>query len=236
VPSADRSYSLRGTLTPEGNANLATTVTYASSWAVTSVTGPNGASGTTTYDSYGRPQSTSIPDGAVTNYGYTYVGVNGSANQQTATLTTGSASRWKRTTLDGFGRVVRVETGHDSTVVSQVDTEYAPCACSPLGKMWRVSQPYAPGGTPAWTVYGYDGSGRTVSVTLPDGSVTTTQYLTVYGSYTGSLVKVTDAAGKWKIQQSNGLGQLVRVIEPNPAGGADWITNYTYDVLGPWWG
>ena len=28
------------------------------------------------------------------------------------------------------------------------------------------------------------------------------------------------------------LGQLVRVIEPNPAGGADWITNYTYDALG----
>src|ERR1035441_8757178 len=28
------------------------------------------------------------------------------------------------------------------------------------------------------------------------------------------------------------MGQLVRVIEPNPGGGADWITNYTYDALG----
>ena len=92
--------------------------------------------------------------------------------------------------------------------------------------------PYAPGGRPVWTTYAYDGSGRTVSVTAPDGSVTTTQYLTAYGSYSGNLVKVTDAAGKWKIQQSNGLGQLVRVIEPNPGGGADWITNYTYDALG----
>jgi len=134
TPSADTSYSLPGTLTPGGNANLATTVTYASSWAVTSVTGPNGASGTTTYDSYGRPQSTTIPDGAVTNYAYTYVGIGGAtANQQTATLTTGTATRWKRTTLDGFGRVVRVENGNGSTTVSQVDTEYAPCACSPLG-------------------------------------------------------------------------------------------------------
>ena len=83
----------------------------------------------------------------------------------------------------------------------------------------------------AWTVYGYDGSGRTVTVTAPDGSVTRTEYLTVYGSYTGNLVKVTDAAGKWKVQQSNAMGQLLRVIE-NSGSGADLITNYTYDALG----
>ena len=56
-------YSLPGMLKPDGSSTLATTVTYASSWAVTSVTGPNGANGTTTYDSYGRPTSTKIPDG-----------------------------------------------------------------------------------------------------------------------------------------------------------------------------
>src|SRR5438477_405753 len=82
--------------------------------------------------------------------------------------------------MAGFGRGLRVETGHDTTTVSQADTQYAACACSPLGKLWRVSQPYAPGGTPIWTTYAYDGSGRTVSVTLPDSSATTTQYLTVY--------------------------------------------------------
>jgi YD repeat-containing protein len=170
APSADTSYSLPGVLTPGRNGNLATTVTYAASWAVTSVTGPNGASGATTYDSYGRPKQTSIPDGAVTNYAYAYYQSAG-ANQQTATLTTGTASRWKRTTLDGFGRVTRVENGNGSTTVSQVDTQYAPCACSPLGKMSQVSMPYAQGGRPVWTTYGYDASGRTVSVTAPDGSV-----------------------------------------------------------------
>ena len=92
--------------------------------------------------------------------------------------------------------------------------------------------PYAPGGTAVWTRYTYDGSGRTLTVTAPDGSVTRTEYLTVYGSYTGNLVRVTDAAWKWKIQQMDALGNLVRVIEPDPAGGADWITNYTYDALG----
>jgi hypothetical protein len=55
--------------------------------------------------------------------------------------------RWKRTTMDGFGRVTRVESGNGAVTnaaVSQVDTQYAPCGCSPLGKMWRVSLPYRP--------------------------------------------------------------------------------------------
>ena len=235
-PSADSNYSLPGVLTPGGNANLATTVAYISSWAVTSVTGPNGVNGTTTYDNVGRPQTTKIPDGAETDYTYAYAGLSGAvANQQTAMLGTGTTARWKRTTLDGFGRVTRVESGNGpatSAAVSQVDTQYAPCACSPLGKVSQVSMPYAPGGTAVWTRYTYDGSGRTLTVTAPDGSVTRTEYLTVYGSYTGNLVRVTDAALKWKIQQTDALGNLVRVIEPDPAGGADWITNYTYDALG----
>ena len=68
TPDSGTGYSLPGVLTPGGNSNLATTVTYASSWAVTSVTGPNGAQATTTYDDYGRPQKSKIPDGAETNY------------------------------------------------------------------------------------------------------------------------------------------------------------------------
>ncbi|MBS1860014.1 MAG: RHS repeat protein, partial [Acidobacteria bacterium] len=233
TPSSSTGYSLPGVVTPNGNSNLATSMSYASSWAVTSVIAPNGAQATTTYDGLGRPQASTIPDGATTNYSYTYNGVGGAtANTQTATVGSGAGARWKKTTLDGFGRTTRVESGHDSVTVSQVDTQYAACACSPLGKLWRVSQPYAPGGTPVWTTYAYDGSGRTVSVTAPDGSVTTTQYLTSYGGYSGNLVKVTDPAGKWKIQQSDALGNLIRVIEPDPAGGSDLVTNYTYSVLG----
>ena len=210
APAGETAYSLPGVLTPNGNSNLATTVTYGASWAVTSLTGPNGANGTTTYDSFGRPLATKIPDGAETDYTYAYAGVGGAtANQQTATL----GSRWKRTTLDGFGRVTRVESGHDSTTVSQVDTQYAPCACSPLGKVSQVSMPYAPGGNILWTAYAYDGSGRTLTVTAPDGSVTQTEYLTVYGGVAGNYVRVTDAAGKWKVQQTDVLGNLVRVIE-----------------------
>jgi len=113
-----------------------------------------------------------------------------------------------------------------------VDTQYAACACSPLGKLWRTSAPYAPGGTPQWTTYAYDGSGRTVSVTAPDGSVTRTEYLSYYGGTFSNFVRVTDPAGKWKIQQVDAMGNLVNVYEPNPAGGADLVTVYTYNGLG----
>ena len=53
-----------------------------------------------------------------------------------------------------------------------VDTRYAPCACSPLGKMSAVSQPYAPGAAPVWTTYTYDASGNLIQVMEP-GSLAT---------------------------------------------------------------
>jgi RHS repeat-associated protein len=43
---------------------------------------------------------------------------------------------------------------------------------------------------------------------------------------------VTDPAGKWKKYTTDVLGQLLQVNEPNPAGGADYVTTYSYDVLG----
>jgi len=42
---------------------------------------------------------------------------------------------------------------------------------------------------------------------------------------------VTDPAGKWKKYASDAFGRLTQVNEPNPAGGADYVTNYTYDLL-----
>ncbi|MGD0779148.1 MAG: RHS repeat domain-containing protein, partial [Candidatus Solibacter sp.] len=37
---------------------------------------------------------------------------------------------------------------------------------------------------------------------------------------------------KWKVQQIDAVGNLINVFEQNPAGGADWVTTYTYDALG----
>ncbi len=113
------------------------------------------------------PGISQVPElhGAVTTYAYNDTSVP-------ATVTETTNGRWVKTSLDGLGRTIRVERGHGSTVVSITDTEYAPCACSPVGRVKRVSMPYAPGGTVSWTEYEFDprtgtaseassGSGRT---------------------------------------------------------------------------
>ncbi len=219
APSGSTSYSLPGVLTPGGNNNLATSISYASSWAVQSLTGPNGATASTNYDDFGRPTNSTVVDGASTSYSYTYYPSN--PNTQTATLGT----RFQKTTLDGFGRTIMVETGHDSTVVSVVDTEYAPCGCSPLGKVSRVSQPHAPGPAQAWTTYTYDGAGRTLTVTAPDGASVT------HYAYSGNDVTVTDPAGHWKAFTTDAFGNLVAVTEPRPGGGNNLYTIYTYNSV-----
>ena len=81
--SPSTNYSLLSTISPNGNASMATTATYAGSWAPAILKGPNQDSGNTTYDSYGQPYQTTIPDGAVTTYTYTY---STGASTQTATV------------------------------------------------------------------------------------------------------------------------------------------------------
>src|ERR1017187_36324 len=103
-------------------------------------------------------------------------------------------------------------------------TQYGPCACSPLGKMTRVSQPYAPGITPVWSTYTYDSSGRTLTVTAPDGA-SVTRY-----TYQGNLTTVTDPAGKSKTFTADAMGNLVTVSEPDPAGGTE-VTTYVYNAV-----
>lgn len=216
-------YSLPSAIAPGNNSSLATNASYASSWAVTQVTDPNGNASSVTYDNAGRPSQSKSVDGATTYYVYTY-----NPNAQTANTNADGTfpGLAKRTTTDGFGRVIKVETGYmpNYTMTSVVDTQYAPCACSPLGKLYRVSQPHAPGATPVWTTYAYDGSGRTLSVTAPDGSVT--RY-----AYAGNQTTVTDPAGNWKTTTTDALGNLISVTEPNPAGGANFVTTYIYDAF-----
>jgi len=140
--------------------------------------------------------------------------------------TIGVGNRWTLTTMDGLGRTIKVEQGDSGgTTKSIVDTEYDSCACSPLGKVKRVSQPYAPGGTIYWTTYTYDGLGRTTSVSLPGGTGTTSYV------YQGNTTTVTDPAGKWKKFTTDAMGNLTKVTEPNPAGGTDLDSNYTYDMF-----
>jgi RHS repeat-associated protein len=196
------------------------TVSYTPWLGISSQTGQNGERLSMWYDTYGRPSTATSPFGAVTTYAYP------TANTQTQTGPDG----FTRTTVDGFGRTIRVERGSDSThLQSVVDSVYSPCACSPLGKLQKVSQPYASGGSASgWTTYTYDGIGRTLAVQQPDGASTTTYV------YTGNQTKVIDPAGKWKQFTNDVLGNLTTVVEPDPANqpSGTLTTSYTYDWMG----
>ena len=194
--------------------SLTSSFQYAADLLPTQATGPNGDSAATVYDSYARPTSTTSKTGAVTYFNYTPTAVITYTNPNI-----NSVGRVTRTTLDGFGRPVMVETGTGtysnsvitlSAWVSIMSTEYAPCGCSPLGKLSRTSRPYAVNGTVYWTTYTYDGIGRTKTVKAPDGASTTT-----YG-YAGAVVTVTDPAGKWKTFTTDAPGNLTQVLESDP--------------------
>jgi RHS repeat-associated protein len=159
------------------------------------------------------------PFGAVTTYAYSASGVIPIVQTKTG------PDGFTRATLDGVGRTIRTERGTSaSNILTVIDSVYAPCACSPLGKLKKVSRPYAPGGTVYWTTYTYDAIGRTVSVQQPDGASTTTY------SYSGNQTTVTDPAGNAKTLTSDSLGNLTTVLEPNPAGGT-LTTSYAYDWM-----
>jgi RHS repeat-associated protein len=121
------------------------------------------------------------------------------------------------------------KVGSAETAVSKVVTNYAPCACSPIGKVEWVTMPIAPTADPstaAKTVYLYDALGRTVKVT-PPGNAGFTSYV-----YEGRTVKTVDPKGDWKRMEQDAIGNLVKVYEPRPGGGADYVTEYSYSVLG----
>ena len=186
-------------------------------------TDPNGATVTYGYDT-DFPTSAQTPNGPV---GYSYNHVRDAAwKQQTF------AGVYRKSYLDGFGRPTIVETG-DTQARNYVETRYAPCACTGLGKVERVSMPYAPGTSEAnkvWTVYQYDALGRTTTVksgvtgAAPNGRGTTTY------SYSTDTITTTDPKGNYKKFTRDVFGNLVTVAEKNPAGGADLLTTYTYTL------
>jgi RHS repeat-associated protein len=194
-------------------------LSYNSWLGITQATGANGEQLAMTYDSYGRPVTGTSPYGATTTYSY--------STSLPFTQTANGPNGITTTTLDGLGRAILVARGDSNGVQSYTQTVYAPCACSPLGKVQQMSQPYAPGAsTINWTVYAYDGMGRTLSVTQPDGLSTTVT------SYSGNQTTVTDPAGKSKTYTTDALGNLTTVLEPDPCVTANSLTtSYTYDWM-----
>ena len=267
-PQAQISYTGGSLATPAqvtvGNdTSSLTSFTYTPWLGVAGYTGPNGVTGMYQYDDYAQPRVVQLATGgqitiaqypgvttvggqAVANYPASFFpNTNGRYPWAQLSYTNGAApQQFTRTTLDGLGRTIKVErgpTGANSVgaAVSVVDTEYAPCACSPVGKVKRVSQPYEPGKTVYWTTYTYDGEGRTLTVTGPDGA---SQAKMTYNAQatgvsvappsTGSSVTAVDPKGNWKIVTSDVFGNTIQVTEPNPANASQPLkTYYQYDKV-----
>lgn len=135
---------------------------------------------------------------------------------------------------DGLGRTTESRTYESASGYILTKQSY-----DGLGRANRVTNPYRPGSeSEYWTTTSYDGLGRARTVTTPDGAVVRTDY-------SGNRVLVTDQAGKQRISQTNGLGQLTDVWEikssdtstvavtfPNHAEVAfGYKTSYAYDIL-----
>ncbi len=238
APDPTHNNTVPSAITPNGDTAKQTTMQYNSFLGLTNETGPNNATSSMTYDAYARPASATSPHGAGAALTYSVAGTYPAWTQSRTNYIVaipgggggGTVDRVLVTTYDGFGRPIKVETKAGSTLISTVETEYEACACSPMGKVKKVSRPYAPGGIKCWTEYFYDELGRTTEVKQPANAGST---LYAYAPAVGAnQVKSTDPAGKWKTFTTNALGELVTVTEPNPAGGGTWDTAYTYSTLG----
>ena len=222
--TSSTNYGAPTTITVGGS--LTTNMNYNSFLGLTNETGPNGTSVSLGYDVNARPTSSMSPFGATTTTTYN----DTAPTPNTCAMVDG---RWTQTNLDGLGRPILVLTGYGSTcgqgtTVSQAESAYGPCGCSPLGKLMSAAVPHAYGTQPsATTTYSYDGVGRTLSKAVVGSD---TQGTTTY-SYQGNNVTVTDPAGKWKTFTTDSYGNLVQVTEPNPYGGSNYITSYNYDVF-----
>jgi RHS repeat-associated protein len=199
------------------------------------------ANGQTSYMEYDddllRPTKVTAPNGQQTTTDYGTPDVNGvyqSTQRFVHTKAQIDATNWKEAYAwaDGLGRAVKsqsVDTAGDVFV----DTEY-----DNMGRVKRTTNPYRSGDTIYWTANTYDDLGRVTAVTTPDNAVVNTAYsLATTGSQIGTVVTVTDQAGKLRRSVTNALGQLLRVDEPNDAGALGNIdtpnqpTYYAYDTL-----
>ncbi len=221
---------------PTGQYGSTTSLTSATTYdfstgLVTSTIDANGQ--TTTYqynDPLDRLTQVSYPDGGQTTYNHVGHHQCG-AYVETRTLLDSSGRQtdsWQF--LDGLGRPYLSETYENqdpNNPYLRADTQY-----DVMGRAYKVSTAFRSQGCTSdpnptgWMQTTFDALSRPTQVkTTADGATVTT-------SYSGNTVTVTDQAGKQRSSVSDALGRLTQVVEDPTAGGLNYSTTYTYDVLG----
>ncbi len=179
----------------------------------TKVTDPNGLETTTTYDALGRALTVTDPFGLVSTNTYSWdatVTVTPPSGSTALTLTsaykmvtTSTAKPTVTTYYDRLGRAIRTtKTGFTGTLVS-TDTLY-----NTLGQTVATSLPYPAGGTRYWTLTEYDPLGRVMTVTAPNGTVTTNTYS---GRTTQVTIDAPDRAPQTNTTYVDAKGRTIKV-------------------------
>ncbi len=169
-----------------------------------------------TYDSLGRIASETNPGMGTVTWQYLDWG-NPSVQRIRQTLPDGSPDGlWAEQYVDGAMRRYRW--------VREGGMERRQMYSGMTDRVWKESAWYLPASEPArYQVYAYDGAGRMMRNTNPDGT-----YAEV--SYGNGLVQRTNEVGEVKVEVFDGAGRLIKVVEYE--GVAAHVTHTRRDALG----
>lgn len=171
------------------------------------VTDPNGAVTTTTYERFCRTATVQRPLGDDETWTWTDDRTNGWKSRVEKPAPTGQTTKlFTETLLDGFGRILK-------------ETKSGPAATTPIvvGTTWNargekasVSLPYYVPAPPRMRRFAYDPLGRTVSVTEPDAAATTTLYSLSPEPLGVIVATVTDPNGNVSATHTDAFGRDIR--------------------------
>ncbi|HWZ99533.1 MAG TPA: RHS repeat-associated core domain-containing protein [Candidatus Dormibacteraeota bacterium] len=194
--------------------------------------------GKTTSYQYGdvlhRPTETDFPDGGKSTISYNDTAPTPSVTTTRLITTTPSTLNLSTTSImDGLGHVTQTQLTTDPD-----GTTYTDVTNAGTGQVWKQSNPHrsSSASTDGITTNYFDGIGRICLVVPPDGTLptgsdcpTSQPSNTIFTTYSGNAITVTDQAGKSRKSVTDGLGRLTQVFE-DPAN-LNYETDYSYDVL-----
>ena len=181
---------------------------------------PLGRTTITTYDALNRPTLVTFPDSSTKSTAYTSTGLAASTTDERGFTTTfGYDTAGRKTTVTSpplAGGVSAVT----STAYDAADNVVA--TTNPLGKTWN---------------YTYDVRNRKITELAPPvadasngNTVARPKAITVY-DFVGNVTAVTDPRGNVTGKTYDAANRLIRVVEPDVAGGRPTI-NTAYDLNG----
>ena len=223
------------------NASLTTSTVYdATTGLILSTTDANGQVTTFSYqddlgntDPLTRLRKTTRPDGGWTKTEYNDVLGDLFVYTQIKQDDTHITKNYEY--VDQMGRRSRSFISENGSDYLATDTLY-----DGLGHTWKTSNAYRTtqrdgvaleSHTANWTTSVYDAMDRVTLVTLADGA-------TVQTAYEGVYTTTTDQAGKKRRQQTDALGRITRVDEPDNSGNLGAVsspaqaTSYEYNTNG----